>query len=208
MKRQLLATAVLCLAACGAPPPSTTRVEGSVGGIDFPRAFAIYGKDSSLGPFDRGRVFVLISGTSAACSQLADTGWFTRSGVAAPGAGFAGPRVPSLYLETSDPAFSWNTRPTVGGGMTASLDSNGALTAATVGSMSLDRFDDPDSTGATAAGTFNVGFQRGAFAGTFAATPCRALRHDCSTSGAGLGLPALLAIAVASLRRRSRRALA
>ena len=205
MHRHLWGCAALGLVACS-PPITTTNVDGSVGSIDFARAHAIYGKEAS-GVW-AGRVFVLISDSSTACQQLAYNGLFQRSGVAAPG--YDQKRIPSLYLSITDPAASWSNEATLNQGFSANLDPGGdpidfggtaALLYANVGALRLEDWNDPDTTGAKATGSFNLAFPTGAFSGTFVAAPCKTLTPGCSSSGPGLSTLALLALAHA-LRRR------
>jgi uncharacterized protein (TIGR03382 family) len=203
--RITLAFAALSLAACGKPIDSTV-VDGSIGNVDFPRAHAIYGKETS-GLF-AGRVFVLISDSSTACDQLAYDGLFQRSGVAT--AGYEQKRIPSLYLSITDPAASWSNEATLNNGLQANLDPGGEPVAfggkvplqyPSGGALLLEEWNDPSKSNARASGAFNLAFSNGAVSGTFVAEPCETLSPGCSSSGAGLAVPALLALS-AALRRR------
>lgn len=196
MKR-LLCAAALTLCACGQVSYSQVNfVEGEVNGIGFARPRAIYGKEPGSGGFDSGRVFILISSASDACDRLTSTGLFTRSGVGKNNA-FDDERIPSLYLQLPDPGATWATRFSLGTGAGADLDDGKALLNASLGTIDLDRWDDVDTSGARAMGTFNVGFDgAGAYTGSFNATPCETLVPGCSASASSapllLGLLALL----------------
>jgi uncharacterized protein (TIGR03382 family) len=191
--------------ACGRPPPTTTSLTGSVGGIEFRHPYAIYGKDPTSAGFLGGRAFILFSSDENACDHLTSTGLFTRSGISAGGAKHPPDRIPSLSLQLPEPA-SWGGRSTIGEGMAATFDLEGALTPASLGEITVDHFDDPATSGGNTAGTFNVGFTSasvsGAFTGSFSATPCTSLYPGCSSAGAGLLWPALLALTLAARRGR------
>lgn len=206
MKRTLFALAAASLAACGSPPPTTTSVTGTVAGVSFSPAFAIYGKQQSQDLFDTGRVFIMISESSTACTQLMNKSFFGRSGVLAPGGGADPQWLPSLYLELGDPASTWRTRGSVGDGVNANLDPGGpegrSLIAPSLGTVTLDQYDDTSETNARAAGSFTLGFSDGIYTGTFSARPCTQLRPGCSASAGGLSLVALLALLGALRRRR------
>ncbi|MHB8872465.1 MAG: hypothetical protein ACYC8T_02145 [Myxococcaceae bacterium] len=197
----MLALAAACLG-CGAPPPSSTEVAGSVSGIAFEAPSAVYMKRDARDAFDSARVFVLISDEPAACERLTPVG-IGRSGVR----GAAGQRVPSLWLEMPDRACLSGSEHELNRGLASDFDpaTDAGMQAraipASSGTARLDLADDFSTRGAQAAGSFEVAFEDGSFQGTFRARPCGQLQPGCSAAGGGLALFAALPLLLA-LRRR------